>query len=511
MAVQSRRDQVAAYRFLLRRRHAALLAGDPDSAEAPLRKLGTATFAGVMTAVLMAAGAGVAGLLSPGHSTSWKAKGVIIVEKGTGTRFIYDRSAEPPVLRHVLNYTSARLLLTETGWQTVSVSAKSLAGTPRGADVGIVGAPDELPGGGVTGQAWTACSIPGAARTDRPVTQLAIGMPPPSLPPTTALSDSQGLLVQDPAGSSWLVWHGRRFHVGDVKSARPADAPDRVLSVLGFVTGNPARVGEAWLDTLPESPPLLAPTVDTGATTGLTAQGRQLASGQLVRVPASPGVPETWYVATPQGFAPVDNLQRQLLEGDSQLNRTIQDATPGDVAVSPLAPAGTVSSGDGHWPNTPPALVNAATSAQLAVCATVRAASPDDVAVSAAAMPLAPGDSAGSSQPPQEAGRFVADDVQLPPGSAALVRGRAHPGAAGGTAYLVSGNGRFVTKDALSAPDLAAEIKALGYAGAVPTPVADSFLALIPDGPALSPAAAGQAFAPPAPSASPSSSGVTGG
>ena len=42
MAVQNRRDQVAAYRFLLRRRHAALLAGDSDSAEAPLRKLGTA-------------------------------------------------------------------------------------------------------------------------------------------------------------------------------------------------------------------------------------------------------------------------------------------------------------------------------------------------------------------------------------------------------------------------------------------------------------------------------------
>lgn len=498
MTIQSRRDQVLAYRHLARRRHAALLTGDPDSPEAPLRKLSTAAFASVMAATLIAAGAGVLGTLSPGHSTSWRSPKVVILVKETGSRFIYDPApappGSPPALHQILNYTSARLLLGESGWKTVTVSEKSLAGTPRAADIGIVGAPDDLPGAdGVSSTPWTVCSVPGKDAANQAVTstRLEIGSASAAAGAAASPLGDHGLLVRSPDGY-WLVWHGHRYQIGDPAAAPGADTPARVLTFLGWDPEQAVPVSAAWLGSLDALAPLRAPDLAGGTPpAGATVNGRRTAVGQLVRVPAQSGVAERLFVVTVQGFAPVDALQYQLLGAATGLRPL--DATAQDVAGA-QADASTVASGGGQWPQTPPALADGLSGGAATACATTKAdGSGVDVAVAAA------GEGQGGTcyrlQPPSPATTFLADCVVMAPGTVAVVRSRTNTGVAGAV-YLVNGNGEYTAKDSLG-PDPATSLAALGYGGVAAAVVPQALLGLVPDGPVLSADLARQPVVPP--------------
>ena len=59
--MQTRRDQLAAYRYSVRRVMTALMGSDPEQAEQPMRRVATATLAGVLVAVLGLTGAGFYG------------------------------------------------------------------------------------------------------------------------------------------------------------------------------------------------------------------------------------------------------------------------------------------------------------------------------------------------------------------------------------------------------------------------------------------------------------------
>jgi type VII secretion protein EccB len=503
MAVQNRRDQVLAYRFLLRRRHAALLAGDPDSSEAPLRKLGTATFGSIMIATLAAAGAGVMGVLSPGHDSSWKTSNAIIVEKGTGSRFIYDPNpapaGSPPALHPVLNYTSARLLLKDSGWKTIAVSQKSLAGFPRAADVGIVGAPDELPGpGSVTQGPWTVCALPGldAKNSPQSLTQLLVGTAPAG---ASAAIGQQALVVQVPGLKGyWLVWNGYRFQIGDAGSGLPADDPATVLSALTYQTNEALPVSAAWLDTLPSGTPLRLPKLPDGAVPPeMTVNGKTAAPGQLFVVQARNGVPDRWFVATSKGFVELNQVQFELLglQHGAPTTQVFADDMNRKVGDSSL-----ISTGDGTWPTRSPTIANSSTSGPQAVCAATTPGKPDIVVSTRPANPaqtscfrLAP------RAPAQAAG--IADCVSLAPGTVAVAHGRTNAGVAAAS-YLVTGNGEYVAKDSLG-PDPAGTLKALGLGAAAVAEVPQPLLALLPDGPALSSDLARLAVVPPPPASSP--------
>src|SRR5262249_37260553 len=114
--------------------------------------------AGVMLAVVALAAVAAYGVLRPGDSTSWRDGKSVIIERETGARFVY----RDGVLHPTLNYASALLILGSSQPATAIVSHTSLAGVPRGAPLGIPGAPDPLPAAGdlLTG-AWTLCSRPG--------------------------------------------------------------------------------------------------------------------------------------------------------------------------------------------------------------------------------------------------------------------------------------------------------------------------------------------------------------
>ncbi|HEX6873554.1 MAG TPA: type VII secretion protein EccB, partial [Micromonosporaceae bacterium] len=152
----SRSDQVQSHRFAVRRVVTALVTGDADAGAAPAGR-SAAFVASVMVAALGLAAVALIGLLAPGADDSWRDGGSVLVEEETGAKFIY----RDGVLYPVLNYSSALLLLgTGTPARTV-VSRAALADIPRGAVLGIPGAPDLLPGPAqLVTQSWTLCSRP---------------------------------------------------------------------------------------------------------------------------------------------------------------------------------------------------------------------------------------------------------------------------------------------------------------------------------------------------------------
>ncbi|MGH3659668.1 MAG: type VII secretion protein EccB, partial [Micromonosporaceae bacterium] len=163
--MQTRRDQLQAYRYLLRRVLAAMLGSEPEALEQPMRRVSTSTFAGIMVGVLACAGVALYGWLADTSSDKWKNAGdALIVDKDTNSIYLYlpkdevasggqqnGQQAGPQVpdpanptgevdeknmvLVEVLNHTSARLIL-QTEPTVVRVGSKSLDGIARGPRIG---------------------------------------------------------------------------------------------------------------------------------------------------------------------------------------------------------------------------------------------------------------------------------------------------------------------------------------------------------------------------------------
>jgi hypothetical protein len=154
-----------------------------------------------------------------------------------------------------------------------------------------------------------------------------------------------------------------------------------------------------------------------------------------------------------------------------------------------------VSAGDGQWPQTPPVLANATSAGPSAVCATTAGT---DGTMSVSVAPATTGQPTCYRLPPQApSATYLADCVDVAPGTAAVVRSRTNTGVASAV-YLVSGNGEYTAKDSLG-PDPATTLKAFGYGSVVPAAVPQTMLDLLPDGPALTADAARQAVVPPPP------------
>lgn len=138
--MQTRRDHMQAYQFAMGRLATALVTGDPGRGDSPTKRAALGSFFGAGLVVLLSLGFLVYGKLSPVTTAAWREPGSIVVEKETGTRYLFLDGR----LRPVRNYASA-LLLTGKGAAVRTVAAKALSDVPHGAPIGIDGAPDSLP------------------------------------------------------------------------------------------------------------------------------------------------------------------------------------------------------------------------------------------------------------------------------------------------------------------------------------------------------------------------------
>src|SRR5260370_1713694 len=104
--MRSRRDEVQAHAYMVGRLTSALVHGEPDAPESPLRRTGLGTFGGLLLGTLVVAAFLVWGLIFPSSNAAALTPGQLVIVKEPGARYISPRSE----LRPVLNWSSALLL-----------------------------------------------------------------------------------------------------------------------------------------------------------------------------------------------------------------------------------------------------------------------------------------------------------------------------------------------------------------------------------------------------------------
>lgn len=459
--MQNRKDLLKAHRFLGRRMTAAIVNQQPDSPDAPMRRLTGTSLGSVMIAVVIVAAFGIIGFITRGGSTAWQEPGRVVVESETGTRLVYlDGRLHP-----VANYASARLVV--GGGEVARVSAESMDDVPRGAPIGIVGAPEQLPDAeSLLGFPWTVCTTPAPAAdpaTDLSPPQVTVVLGPG--PTGQPLEPDVGVLVASVDDEPYLVVDGRRHEVS-VTAAR----------ALGYDDSQAMPVGTAWLDAIPAGHPLQAPDISDIGTPGPPVGELETVVGEVFAV-ANVGTTTRYFVMLTDGLAPVTETEAALLIAAEAIAAAYEPRTPRVVSLGAAeatdAPRSVRSVSDPALPGTPPTAPTLPADVLATLCATY--ADADVVTVSVGATvptgttPVAP-DSAAEGH---------ADDVVVPPGGGALLGLAPIPGQDPTTTYLLTDAGyRYPVA---TEQDLAA----LGYGGREPLAVPPNLLRLLPLGPTL--------------------------
>lgn len=262
--MQTQRDHVHAHQFMMGRLGSALVAGDPTTAETPGRRALTGLLAGIVVMLLVTVGFAVYGWIVPGGSKALASAGVILVEKESGTRFVY----RDGILYPTPNLTSA-MLIQGSGWRVQLISRGSLKDVPRGPSIGIAGAPQSIPSEALVAGPWLIC-LPGS-RTDSPGDRLGLNLDPGAR--WQPLATDRFTVVRDPAGVPNVVNQAGRYPVTD----------EAVLVALGVSAVRQIPAPQVWLDFLPVGPALAPATIPNAGAAGPVLGGRSYPIGTLVR------------------------------------------------------------------------------------------------------------------------------------------------------------------------------------------------------------------------------------
>jgi len=449
MTMQSRRDLFHAHRLMTQRAALALLRGEPDIPDQPLRRLNVATFSGVLVAVIVTALFVIWGLLGHTGGSLQYQPGLLALDKQTGQPYVFCQHRE---LCPVLNYASARLALGNTAVTQESVSQSSLDTFPRGPLIGIAGLPPLPVAGQLVRQPWSVCTQTalGPAGTQTTTTVAA------GIPAGGGGLGARALLARGQAGGpDWLIWNAERLPV------QPA-----VLTVLSAQV--PISVPPVWLNALPEGP-AFAPPVIPGKGAPVNGPAGPVNVGQVYQVTLAPGSTQ-YYVMLTGGLAQITETQAELLDSEPGA----KSATLAPSQVSGHRSASVVP--PGGLPASIPPVAAPGASAPLCVVYSGGGAALASQVQTGGRMP------AGGVPTGNPAGVTA---VALPSGAGALVGDAPGPGQGSGAVsyFLVVAGRRY----ALARTGVAGM---LGYdlsqAVLLPAQVVD----LIPSGPALDPAQA---------------------
>jgi len=483
--VSSRREQLQAYRFVTRRIVSAVLSGEPESNDLPMRRLAVAAFASVMIGALVFGAYGAYGLLRPGGNQSWRHDNALVIEKESGARYVYRGERLHPVL----NYASARLVIGSPKVEPFSVSRNSLKGVARGRPIGIAGAPDDLPSADtLLGLPWSVCASRKIANVEGSVAvALVVGQ---ELPGGSKL-DARGLLVKNRSGEKYLVWRDHRLRL-------PGRASE---TALGWDGNDALDVGAAFLNSVPAGPELTAPKIPDIGGAGREVDGRTRRVGELFQV-EQPDGSRQFYVMLRDGLSRLDEVAFRLLTASPDVAALYPGRQPVPAAITSTAVTGAGTSDVRVEPTGLPGKVPVLAeppSGNPAVCAGYDGGEgpKEDVTITlydTVPPALAAGDDAVRAQRGAE-DTVTVDMVLVSGGKGAVVQSSESK-----TRYIVTDQGRkygVPSEEALTS---------LGYGEVTPVTVPSGLLDLLPTGPALDPAAAGQfADQPPTPPASPAS------
>ncbi len=294
MSTQSRRDLFQAHRLMTQRAALALLRGEPDVPDQPLRRLNVALFSGVLVAVIVTVLFFIWGLIGHGGSPLRNQRGTLVIDKQTGTPFVFCEHHE---LCPVVNYASARLALNSTSLNQQTVSQSTLAKFARGPLIGIPGLPQPLPDSGLLiRQPWSVCTVQQTTLVagTHAVTSLVGGIP------VYGRSLANGALVVRALGQDWVIWNGRRMTIQ--QSSLPALR----------ATQSVVPVPSVWLNALPQGSAFAPPTIPQQGETVTGPTGAPVKIGQVFQVTTVAGT--QYYVMLHDGLASITQMQAQLLD-----------------------------------------------------------------------------------------------------------------------------------------------------------------------------------------------------
>ncbi|GAA2221941.1 type VII secretion protein EccB [Micromonospora olivasterospora] len=453
--MRTRRDQVQAYRFVTRRIVSALLSGDPETTNLPMRRLGLAVVGSVVAAAVVLGGVGAYGQLT-GNAAPLE-ENTLVIERETGATYVYVEG----LLHPTLNYASARLILNEPQPAVRTMSQASIADRPRGRTVGIVGAPDALPEPkSLVELPWSVCDVPDPADPRRSTTRVAIDRP---LSGGTPLGE-RGVLVTA-GGERYLLTRDARLRIA---------GGDPAIAALKMAGAPALNVGEQLLNAVPAGPVLREPDIPgDGEVSRFTVGDGRARVGEVFRAAG------LHYVLTREGLAQIGEVTALLLQRDG---RRITEITP-DQAGRLFTDQRLDAEG------TPQALptLQPVRAGQTVLCATYRRGAPGGPPVTTLEVfDRLPAELNGPALPVRQSARDAvrtAEQVLLPGGKGVLAQaapgaGEGGTGAAGATVYLIGAQGVRYPLDAEAQ-------QALGYEGVTPLAVPASLLSLIPTGPTL--------------------------
>lgn len=456
--MQTRKDLLQAHRLMNQRASLALISGEPDNPELPMRRMNIAAFSGIMIGILCMAAFGIYGIIRPGGATGLEKAGMLIVEKETGARYVWCENGK---LCPVGNYVSARLVAGTDSKSRRTVSRTSLREFQRGPAIGIPGAPNTLPEPDeLTKAPWAVCvrTVEGTSLGRRSLVTLTAGRKVGGTP----LQDGQALAVQAD-GQNWLLWRNSRMRM-----------PPYALATLG---ATPAPIAGKWLNSVTQGPDFAAPQIQ-GLGQPVNGPGGNARVGQIFSLNTASGAGSS-FVLLADGLAPITPIQRDLLVADPQTRKAYGNAAVRaiDIDAAQVNAVGRSSQPvrDQKLEGKAPALVPFNGTSPLCALYSDPSGNKDAVLTLNGSLPAPP-------DAPKPSG---ADQLVFPPGSAALAGRVPSPGQADqvNTYYLVAEGKRFPIKDKETAEKLGYSLP--GDASKVPAGVLD----LIVQGPVLDPAA----------------------
>lgn len=417
------------HRFLTRRLETALLGGDVDGPHDPVRAQSTSLAAGALLAAVVVAVSLVLAHLRPQPTLG---DAPIAVDRESGA--LYVRVGE--VMHPVLNLASARLIAGVDA-TPVAVSAAQLAAVPRGALLGIPGAPGVIsPALSPEESGWSVCEQISGSTQPPTRTVVVVGTVRPGESPVLLVTVSG-----DSTAPSFLIYDGHR---AAVDLADPV-----VVRALGAEGVAPQVVSAGFLNLVPEWPAIVVPPVPSGpsALAGF-------ASGSVVRG----GSDGENFVLLPDGVQRIGQVAAELLRSaDSGGGATAVSLAPDVFTALPIVESLPVST----YPDVVQTPVGA-----LAVCAGWSPDGTTDVwrvdALPQGVVELAQSDGAGPA----------VDGVMVPRGRSAFV-------STGAGLHVVTETG---VSFGIAGPTEATHLGLGGTAVAAPSPV----LRMLPRGPELS-------------------------
>lgn len=451
----TKKDLVEAYSFSRRRLVTAFVSGAPGGREVEPARPGRMIVGGVALAVLLIAGAAVAGALTKRPPVDWSSPGLVTDDHGALYVILSDeQSAGQATLRPVINVTSARLILGADA-KTKSVPDKTLATQRKGPSIGILDAPATVPAADhLINSGWVACTTDGGGlqadvRTD-PEVQRASGT---------------GFVVRAAESKARYLIAEAEVPDHPVRAYRYLMADNDALDAeLHLDTTDEITVPDAWLALFPPGGDLSKKGL------GIPSWGQPVtlpgyAAGAQVGDYVERG--DTRYVYTGTGFAPLTDFAFTVLQytvAGKRLPRALQATTTDPPFKAVAAPYR-----DSSWPET---RVQRSAAATDTFCGQLETGKDTEPAVRLATVPTGSplgGDVAAGQR-----------KVVVEPGYGALVRSADWGATGGGTVALVDDGGRSYS---VAGPT---EVENLGYKSVPPVVVPVSWVQLFTPGPDLS-------------------------